>query len=121
MVTEVGTVGEHRCEIREGVARWIDLALALGGCPSGFCRRKQCSGHNRLRCQLCLPPPPTLQVICCGEAEGALRAEGLFRSEPSFRPLPLMKEVFEPRKPGVYPEYPPPHPGRTQPTTPYTC
>lgn len=114
----MGTVGEHRCEIGEGVARWIDLALALGGCLSGFCRRKQCSGHIGFGASSV--PSLTLQVICCGEAEGALRAEGLFRSESCFRPLPLMKEVFEPRKPGLYPEYPPPHPGRTQPTTPYT-
>lgn len=97
MVTEVGTVREHRCEIGEGVARWIDLALALGGRLSGFCRRKQCSGPTGFGASSV--PSLTLQVIFRGEAE-CLRAEGLFRSEPSFRPLPLMKEVFEPRNLG---------------------
>lgn len=31
VVAEVGTAREHRCKIGEGVACWIDLALALRG------------------------------------------------------------------------------------------
>lgn len=82
MVTEVGTVREHRCEIGEGVARWIDLALAVGGRLLGFCRRKQCSGPIGFGASSV--PSLTLQVICRGEAEGVLKAEGLFRSELCF-------------------------------------